>query len=364
MKFRITFAIIIALVMGLAALALFVPENPLIIIGFAVVLVAITIVLGSILRGDVGVHTATINEAAKDVAEGKPPMGSGGGTSNLDGLDGEFAEIMENIGQISAELGRYKEAEKETQAQITELTQDIENINAGLAKIIAGDLRGGSFGHRRAHTQGLDALIRHLLAVQADIDAITDSIKSGNFAVRSITQIHEKYGGEWKKITSNLEDASAAVLSVLSDAGGTLARLAKGHLDAKMTSTVIGGGSEYAKLRSNLNNATTALAKNVNDIHSGLTSLQGRGYPSGEFPQDFAKIKDAIVNLGNRMDETKSVIAPKLTSLRGKDAAASPSDIREKRAAAANRMSGAYKPKYTPKSIIGQDFLRNDFGKY
>ncbi|MCL2752895.1 MAG: hypothetical protein FWE44_01955 [Defluviitaleaceae bacterium] len=355
-RFIAAFATIAALILAFAFFVFFVDLGVIVIVGIGIVLIGIVAGLGFSLQRSIMRNISTIAEITKNVMDSERVS-----KSSFNGLDAEFNDVAVKISQINDELNAHKEAENTAQKQIAELTKDIENINDGLARIIRGELRfnAGGFGQRQANAQGIDALAKHLLSLQNDFDALSNSIRSGNVGAGIDSN---KYAGDWKKTVTGLNDAAVSITAVLIDLQDAFARLAKGHFDVKMTTT-----SEYNKLKTSFNTASAALAKNIGEIHSALTNLRPNGRPVGEFPQDFAKIRDAIVALSSKMEDAK-LSKPASSTLKAPFQKTITKTIsagdKEKRPIAVNRMSGAYKPKPTSKIKVSHDFLRNDFGKY
>ena len=358
-RFKITFAIIIVLVIAFTSFVLIVITNsielsPIFIHMASGALVGVIAVVGLALYKNIALHADVVSELAKGVAEGKSF-----GMPQLIDIDSEFDEIAKSIRAIGAELNRLKDADVAAQKQVLELTQDIEGINAGLGRLVAGDLRfGGGYGQRRENMQDLNTMARHLQSLQNDVAALANAIKTGNFNA-SISL--SKFNGDWKKMSENLNDASNAMSSLIADTQEALGGLAKGNLSIKMNTS---GSGEVARLKSSFNAASNALSKNVNDIHSALSSSRGKPNPSGEFPNDFAKIREAIIDLGNRMEQPKPEVSRVFPTQRSSAQNAATTETKTRPVGSTNRMSGAYKPKPTSKLGNVNDYLWNDFGKY
>ncbi|MCL2575180.1 MAG: hypothetical protein FWE33_01985 [Defluviitaleaceae bacterium] len=327
-----------------------------------VVLLGIINGLGSSLFQNINISINNTKNLTEKVARGD-------NLSRLDlaASDDTFDEINANLEQISAEITSFKEADKVAQKQISELLSDIGIINDAVDKIVAGEARinvgGIGMNQRRANLQTLENLIKHLQLVQNDMNAIFLSAKSGN--LDNYVAV-DKYKGKWKEIAANANEANNIVSAVVTDVNNALAKLAKGDLSAKMT---VGNIGDYQKLRNQFNSTTAALSKYVNETHNSLGNLRANSQPMGDFPQDFGKIRDAIVAASERLDNdgdggrkgsaVPTKIMPKTMPIVEKVA----DKPKTSGAASFNRMSGAYKPKVSSQTGT-HDFLKNDFGKY
>jgi len=274
----------------------------------------------------------------------------------------EFAQIMTNLAQIASDTANLKNALAAAEKTAKDHGADLDNLDLALISLAAGDTRNASSYRSGACVRSLGDLSGVLNNLQADLTNLATSIAAANF---QNTIPERDYQGEWKKAVVALNDATKPLPRQFEQMVDVLNRVAKGYLDTKLTDDFKG---DLGKLKFAINSTAAQLNKNINDIHGALGAATARTRLQGEFPQDFAKIKTAIVDLADKihvppMPVAQPVVPPRSIVRNNLPTTRPKPDVA---VAAQNRVSGAYKPKTPISPVSGPipDFMRNDFGKY
>jgi len=229
---------------------------------------------------------------------------------------------------------------------------DFADIAAITSKLSKGDLGIPSrFKDSKEHSASLENLIKLLKGFQADVKNLGQTISNGNFQ-NSINT--EKYEGAWKEAAMSLNEANLAVQASVNTVDDGLTKLARGHFTERIATQSKG---ELAKLATSANSSLSALSKIVNNISADIEGLKSKARIQGEYPADFAKIRDSL-------EATVATLNASAPSNNVMDNTTFAKPILGSRTADTNRMSGA-KKMIDPKNIGASPvYMRSDYGKY
>ncbi|MCL2350746.1 MAG: HAMP domain-containing protein [Defluviitaleaceae bacterium] len=384
-RFLLVFVIIFIMAAAFVGISIFIHTSEVsgntalfVLGGSGAVLLLLILIFAAVLSSSIQQPIRDLSALSSRLAQGDASA------KNMNVGGGEFGQIAEHIEKISADISRVK-------AYFSSLSQyatrggsapvlphehlsgailDIADTGGSIVKSIleefdtaadhAQSLASGNTntgGHRqaRAHTRALDGLTKTLSSLQTDIDNFAQAVAGGNFGY-SIPE--GRYEGQWRKLAVSLNESMRMALSQVSQIEDGMNKFAKSQFDGKINADMRG---EFGKIKTAHNNVCVQITKNIGDIHNALVNVAAKTRPSGDFPQDFAKLKTPITDIYEKIPAPAPIPRPSVAKPKGfsQNETASGRDKGNY-----SRMSGAYKGNAAGNASVKHDFTKNDFGKY
>jgi len=305
----------------------------------------------------VGVINKSLKDAVADPARRIAAQAAKLTTPRIDGEltglnDDELGDIGNSINAAAAEIIALRQAVTKLEKEAKENEDDMADALSAVRRLTRGDsiirLRTG-----RPYTEAMNSLVGVIGGLHSDMATQATAATDGNF-LKAIDE--SKYEGNIKKLAQQTNAAAAAIAAQIGQMEQALGQLGKGHLTGRIDQT---GKGDFAKLNNSFNNAATNLEKSINNINADILAASNRGQLRADYPADFSKIRDSLMDLLRKMDGGSPSPAPTLTRplVRG----ANDNSNTRQRSSDANHMSGASKAILPG---LNKDYMRNDFGKY
>ena len=284
--------IIIALVLTSTVIALFMTKN----------------IIGSI---------NSLKEASKQVANGDLSVNMRTNTRNEFGdLSNSIADVVDvfgnltqNIATLTDELSKgntdyrldeslfnndYKDAAIGVNKTISSLVSDTNNILVYLNNYGNGDFESTMPtlpGKKIIVNEALSQLQSNLKNISNDINTLANSAASGNLNV----SIDEKnYKGDWKKVTSNLNNLVVACADPIKEIDVVFSEIAVGNFKTSINGSYKG---DFNKIKLSANSAISTIQSYITEISYILQEISNKNLTISvkkEYIGEFVAIKESI----------------------------------------------------------------------
>jgi len=205
----------------------------------------------------------------------------------------EFDHLSDGLVNTADIASQLQEAQK----TITNYEAELENISTYIEKLMNGELSSirMGFGQKSRHMAATFVLARTLHENIADMQVMVDAAAAGDFRRRLSA---EKYVGDWQKLATSINGMLDAMASPIEQAREIMEAITAGKFGAKMAADCKG---EFSKLKTSINNATSALSKYTKTIAQALENIDRKSNFMTDLPGDLASIKTAINQLSDNM---------------------------------------------------------------